>query len=432
MHAQMSPACLFISRLSVNIPIAHEERIINQDNPPLCSSDADTHIVEEVDSYCSDITRNNSPDYCTTTLSSDGDSDVQSGLPFESSPGHFVLHLQSKANEGIQKFSDEHRLLCGFEHKADTPKYPQYSDLRDRVNSFKGWPIYAQQEPKILAEAGLFYTGSRDCVRCFHCGGGLRSWEQNDVPWNEHARWYPHCSFVLLCKGIEFTEKHLCQKENLNVSDATHCSQVLGHNDSGASSPASANTIKENVLHTEPLRTVLDMGFPVDIVQTAVKSLQERQRNRNISVTELLEVLLLEHSTENDLGSASSKQVPMVRSFVRNITKESEETPYQKVKETMSYKEEVPESRRKDAATVIDGKDSETLAARFSQKDYESIVEENRVLKDQMTCKICMDAEACIVFLPCSHMMTCPQCAPAFRKCPLCRQLISGTVRAHM
>lgn len=50
-------------------------------------------------------------------------------------------------------------------------------------------------------------TGLSDHVRCFHCGNGLRNWEKDDIPWNEHARWYPECSYVLLKKGQDFIDK---------------------------------------------------------------------------------------------------------------------------------------------------------------------------------------------------------------------------------
>lgn len=59
------------------------------------------------------------------------------------------------------------------------------------------------------------------------------------------------------------------------------------------------------------------------------------------------------------------------------------------------------------------------------------LLEENRQLRDQMTCKICMDKDACIVFLPCGHMVSCVECAHALRKCAVCRTLIQGTVKAY-
>ena len=59
-----------------------------------------------------------------------------------------------------------------------------------------------------------------------------------------------------------------------------------------------------------------------------------------------------------------------------------------------------------------------------------SLEEENRNLKDQQICKICLDEPVAIVFLPCSHMAACVNCAPALRSCPICRAYIKGTVKA--
>ncbi|XP_037774582.1 baculoviral IAP repeat-containing protein 8-like [Penaeus monodon] len=39
------------------------------------------------------------------------------------------------------------------------------------------------------------------------CGKGLHNWMNGDIPWNEHARWYPECRFVLLMKGQDFINK---------------------------------------------------------------------------------------------------------------------------------------------------------------------------------------------------------------------------------
>ncbi|OPL20588.1 baculoviral 7-like iap repeat-containing protein, partial [Mytilus galloprovincialis] len=61
-----------------------------------------------------------------------------------------------------------------------------------------------------------------------------------------------------------------------------------------------------------------------------------------------------------------------------------------------------------------------------------SLEEENRNLKDQQTCKICLDEPVSIVFLPCGHMAACINCVPALRRCPICRAFIKGTVKAIM
>lgn len=49
------------------------------------------------------------------------------------------------------------------------------------------------------------------------------------------------------------------------------------------------------------------------------------------------------------------------------------------------------------------------------------LAEENRLLREQRTCKICLDAEVGVVFLPCGHICCCRTCAPKVGQCPVCR-----------
>ena len=39
-------------------------------------------------------------------------------------------------------------------------------------------------------------VGPGDNVRCFHCDGGLKNWQQDDNAAVEHARWFPRCSYI--------------------------------------------------------------------------------------------------------------------------------------------------------------------------------------------------------------------------------------------
>ena len=63
------------------------------------------------------------------------------------------------------------------------------------------------------------------------------------------------------------------------------------------------------------------------------------------------------------------------------------------------------------------------------QSDLES---ENARLKEQRTCKICMDNEVGVVFLPCGHLCSCVLYAPSLKDCPVCRTNIQGTVRTFL
>lgn len=87
-------------------------------------------------------------------------------------------------------------------HKG--PKRSNYATVEARLNSFAGWSSDLIQTPDILSQAGFYYEGMGDQVRCFHCDGGLKHWDPHDDPWTEHARWFPNCSFVKLVKGQEF------------------------------------------------------------------------------------------------------------------------------------------------------------------------------------------------------------------------------------
>ncbi|XP_060577990.1 putative inhibitor of apoptosis [Ruditapes philippinarum] len=56
-------------------------------------------------------------------------------------------------------------------------KHPDYANYQHRLDTFSVWPCPEILEPSVLADAGYFYAGFGDCVRCFSCGGGLRNWE---------------------------------------------------------------------------------------------------------------------------------------------------------------------------------------------------------------------------------------------------------------
>ncbi|XP_047468595.1 baculoviral IAP repeat-containing protein 3-like [Penaeus chinensis] len=79
-----------------------------------------------------------------------------------------------------------------------------FTTKEKRVASFRTWPENVHQKPQALAEAGFYYKGLSDHVHCFHCDGIIRNWEKEDIPWNEHAKWYPNCNHLILEKGKEF------------------------------------------------------------------------------------------------------------------------------------------------------------------------------------------------------------------------------------
>ncbi|XP_063769744.1 baculoviral IAP repeat-containing protein 1f-like [Pseudophryne corroboree] len=126
---------------------------------------------------------------------------------------------------------DNHRKFnpfCGFIRGDDVGNISKYEvrlqpvqvSLRDhnelmkneqtRLQSFTCWPVYALVEPYVLAQAGFFFTGTRDTVQCFSCAGCLGNWEENDDPWREHAKWFPEwCEFLRIKKSKDDIQQYI-------------------------------------------------------------------------------------------------------------------------------------------------------------------------------------------------------------------------------
>ncbi|XP_029672636.1 E3 ubiquitin-protein ligase XIAP-like isoform X2 [Formica exsecta] len=90
---------------------------------------------------------------------------------------------------------------------ATRPKHPEYASYDARLCTFETWPKAMSQTKEELAAAGFFYTGNGDQTLCYHCGGGLRDWEPEDDPWEQHAKWFDYCSYLLMVKGRDYVSK---------------------------------------------------------------------------------------------------------------------------------------------------------------------------------------------------------------------------------
>ncbi|KAK0063300.1 baculoviral IAP repeat-containing protein 3 [Biomphalaria pfeifferi] len=101
----------------------------------------------------------------------------------------------------------------------DRPKRPEYALTSKRLETFSSWPRDHHLTAHELSEAGFYYAGYGDCTRCFHCGGGLRNWEDEDDIWVEHARWFPKCAFLKQTVGHSFVD--LVQDLNIEFEKIT-------------------------------------------------------------------------------------------------------------------------------------------------------------------------------------------------------------------
>lgn len=90
---------------------------------------------------------------------------------------------------------------------ADPPINDIMCSETERMLSFTSWPNSNKKHPKELYEAGFYYSGFDDNVRCFSCGGFVQGWNANDDPWVEHAKIHSTCVFVREKKSDFFVDQ---------------------------------------------------------------------------------------------------------------------------------------------------------------------------------------------------------------------------------
>ncbi|XP_014776964.1 baculoviral IAP repeat-containing protein 7 [Octopus bimaculoides] len=286
----------------------------------------------------------------------------------------------------------------------DRPIHPGLALLSERLRTFSSWPKNKKQDPKALAEAGFYHNGNADTVICFSCDGGLRNWEEDDIPWEEHARWFPRCTFVKQMKDSKYIsdanvrnrvssydpafsqdgpDYHSLQTDAIG---SYHFMEDNRTSDASTSSSPKLKTRKPKAssMETPTVKALLSMGYNRNKVKRIVKNKIKETGSSFSQASDLLDAIENDHFDDND--------------------------------EEVSDEEEPDQTREKHDTEM-----SATASA--------DLIAENTMLKEQKLCKICLDEELSVVFLPCGHLVSCASCAPALTNCPLCRKKVHGMVK---
>ncbi|XP_058542445.1 baculoviral IAP repeat-containing protein 3-like isoform X2 [Neofelis nebulosa] len=346
-----------------------------------------------------------------------------------------------------------------------------------RSRSFCSWPPSVPVLPEQLALAGFYYMGHSDDVKCFCCDGGLRCWESGDDPWVEHAKWFPRCEYLIRIKGHEFISQiqasHPCLLEQLlSTSDNTeneNAESPIVHFGPGESSSEDAV-----MMNTPVVKAALEMGFSRNLVKQTVQSkiLTSGENYKTVSdiVSDLLnaEDEIREEEKERATEEKESDDVSLIRKnrmalfqhltsvlpildglrTARVITEQEHSVITQKAQTSLQARLLIDAVLVKGSFAVTVFKncllemDPVLYERFFVQQDLKYVptedvsdlpVEEQlRRLQEERTCKVCLDREVSVVFIPCGHLVVCQDCAPPLRKCPICRGPIKGTVRTFL
>ncbi|TMS17304.1 E3 ubiquitin-protein ligase XIAP [Larimichthys crocea] len=123
--------------------------------------------------------------------------------------------------------------------------------FEERLGSFAG--VQHPIDPERLARAGFYSTGTGDKALCFRCGGGLKSWQPDEDPWEEHAKYYPGCSFLLAEKGQEFVNHIQLQYPLRNGATSSHQNGFSGD--------------RNEVLRSTMAQKAIELGLEPSVVE---------------------------------------------------------------------------------------------------------------------------------------------------------------------
>ncbi|KAK4883076.1 hypothetical protein RN001_006395 [Aquatica leii] len=285
------------------------------------------------------------------------------------------------------------------EHKG--PKKSKYATFESRLRTFTMWPEDIIQTPEVLAQAGFYYEGCGDQVRCFHCDGGLRHWHPLDDPWTEHARWFPKCGYVLLVKGQDFIVACTDGSSANTDEDYTKCARPYQRKE------ITEREIQAQML-TPPVMTALSIGLHVGRIKQAIKEKLDQTGIGFATADAVIEATLnLQLDEDESTDPHIAQEVNQILADALNRT----------INQNEALTKDAQEVEVSVEKCLLKKTDDST-----SDKPL-TLEEENRLLKEARLCKICMDNEVGIVFLPCGHLATCFNCAPNLEDCPVCRRL---------
>ncbi|KFV89347.1 Baculoviral IAP repeat-containing protein 7-B [Fulmarus glacialis] len=269
-----------------------------------------------------------------------------------------------------------------------------------RLRTFWQWPGTSPVSARDLVKAGFFFVGPRDEVQCFCCGGVLKDWGPGDCPIAEHLKFFPSCKFI--CGEDVGNQEMLPLQEIFDTVDGQFLSLLQGMDSEETALP---NEPEYPEMVTEEVRLSTFRNWP------QYTDMHPEQLAR--------------------AGFFYTGQGDVVRCFycdggVRNWS--FGDDPWREHAKWYPGCEFLLRSRGRDFVSIwafffsFFGKDESRM----------STEEQLRRLQEERMCKVCMDRDVSVVFVPCGHLVACGECALNLRLCPICRAVIRGSVRTFM
>ncbi|KFM03912.1 Baculoviral IAP repeat-containing protein 7-B [Aptenodytes forsteri] len=269
-----------------------------------------------------------------------------------------------------------------------------------RLRTFRQWPGNSPVSARDLVKAGFFFVGPRDEVQCFCCGGVLKDWGPGDCPIAEHVKFFPSCKFI--CGEDVGNQEMLPLQEIFDTVDGQFLSVLQGIESEATALP---NEPEYPEMVTEEMRLSTFQNWP-QYTDTHPEQLARA-------------------------GFFYTGQDDVVRCFycdggVRNWS--FGDDPWREHAKWYPGCEFLLRSRGREFVSSVQESFSSTLISPSRMSTEEQL----RRLQEERMCKVCMDRDVSVVFVPCGHLVACGECALNLRLCPICRAVIRGSVRTFM
>ncbi|XP_053486920.1 E3 ubiquitin-protein ligase XIAP isoform X2 [Ictalurus furcatus] len=281
-----------------------------------------------------------------------------------------------------------------------------------RLKTFSNWPSWSPVQPHDLVQAGMFYVPEsnrqEDRVQCFCCAGMLVNWEEGDDPWQEHARVYPDCLFIL---GHDVG----------NIPSTQPRQRSSAHNSSMESFEERLESFRDRVHPINPER-LARAGFSSIGDRDCVVCFKCGGRLKNWQPDEDPWEEHAKHYPGCSFLLAEKGQEFINSVQLRTPGRSSSNGFFSRERASNVLQSE----SREDYSTVEDLVVDITVGVFDSDSDMcrdtlnEDPLKKLEKLQREKLCKVCMDSDIAIVFIPCKHLVTCKKCSEPLCKCPIC------------
>uniref|UniRef100_H2ZML0 RING-type domain-containing protein n=1 Tax=Ciona savignyi TaxID=51511 RepID=H2ZML0_CIOSA len=248
-----------------------------------------------------------------------------------------------------------------------------YSE-KDRLKSFLNWHENALDK-KALARSGFFYLGNRDRTQCFNCMGVLKNWRPGDDINTIHSESFPTCRYWTFDFDDYLTESDRnLFREMFPCIDPKRPSMKFYED--------RISSFEGKWTHSGPptISDIAKAGFFLFDVDASVRCWY-------------CDVVVSDVSRQWSPWEEHAKQYPSCHFLLRN-------RGHNFVEAALS--------------SVTDNEPEPALSYEY---------------QDEKRCKVCLDRDAEMVFIPCGHLSTCLICTQSLRQCPVCRMKINRSYR---